>query len=58
MASILGFWRIGADFHWTSSFAIATGWLSYWQVWLGTAALLQFSAYALNRYGKTGRTAS
>lgn len=58
MASILGFWRIGADFHWTSSFAIPSGWLSHWQVWLGGAALLQFGAYALNRYGKTGRTAS
>jgi hypothetical protein len=57
-ASILGFWRIGADFHWTSSFAIPSGWLSHWQFWLGAAALLQFCAYALNRYGKTGRTAS
>lgn len=58
MASILGFWRIGADFHWTSSFAIPSGLLSHWQVWLGGGALLQFCAYALNRYGKTGRTAS
>jgi hypothetical protein len=55
-ASILGFWRIGADFHWMNRFAIASGWLSHWQVWLGGAALLQFCAYALNRYGKTGRT--
>jgi hypothetical protein len=54
MASILGFWRIGADFHWTSSFAITSGWLSYWEVWLGAAALLQFCSYALNRYGRTG----
>jgi len=57
-ASILGFWRIGADFHWMSSFAIPSGLLSHWQVWLGGAALLQFCAYALNRYGKTGRTVS
>jgi hypothetical protein len=56
MASILGFWRIGADFHWMSSFAIPSGWLSHWQVWLGGAALLQLCAYALNRYGKPGRT--
>jgi len=58
MALILGFWRIGADFHWTSRFAIPSGVLSHWQVWLGAAALLQFCSYALNRYGKTGRTAS
>ena len=57
-AAILGFWRIGADFHWMSSFAIPSGLLSHWQVWLGAAALLQFCAYALNRYGKTGHTAS
>jgi hypothetical protein len=57
-AAILGFWRIGADFHWMNSFAIPSGWLSHWQVWLGGAALLQFCSYALNRYGKTGRTAS
>ena len=41
-----------------NSFAIPSGLLSHWQVWLGGAALLQFCAYALNRYGKTGRTAS
>jgi hypothetical protein len=58
MSSMLGFWRIGAEFHWTSSFAFPTGLLSHWQVWLGAAALLQFCAYALNRFGKTGRTAS
>ena len=58
MASVLGFWRIGADMNWTASFAIDSGVFSYWQVWLGGAAALQFCAYALNRYGKSGRTAS
>ena len=58
MSSVLGFWCIGAEFHWTNSFAIPSGLLSHWQVWLGVAAALQFCAYALNRFGKTGRTAS
>ncbi|HUI79525.1 MAG TPA: hypothetical protein VLY24_16485 [Bryobacteraceae bacterium] len=58
MSSILGFWCIGADFHWTNSFAISSGLLSHWQVWLGAAAVLQFCAYGLNRFGKPGRTAS
>ena len=58
MACVLGFWRIAADFKWTSSFAIASGVFSHWQVWVGGAALLQFCAYALNRYGRTDPTAS
>ena len=58
MASVLGFWRIGPDLNWTASFAIASGIFSYWEVWIGTAAVLQFCAYVLNRYGKSGRAAS
>lgn len=51
-ASVLGCWRIAADFNWTGGFAIATGVFSHWQVWLGGAAVLQLCSYALNRYGK------
>jgi hypothetical protein len=53
MALALGLWRIAADLSWTSSFYIASGPLSHWQVWLAAAALLQFFARRLNRYGKT-----
>jgi hypothetical protein len=58
MASALGFWRIAADLQWTNSFAISSGLFSHWQVWLGGAALLQLCSFALNRYGKSDRTAS
>ena len=58
MSCILGLWRIGADYNWTNSFAFSSGLLSHWQVWLGAAVVLQFCSYALNRFGKTGRTAS
>lgn len=58
MASALGFWRIAADLKWTNSFAIPSGLFSHWQVWLGGAAVLQLCSYALNRYGRSGRTAS
>jgi hypothetical protein len=58
MASALGFWRIAADLQWTSNFAISSGLFSHWQVWLGGAALLQLCSFALNRYGKSDRTAS
>jgi hypothetical protein len=58
MACMLGVWGIGADFKWTSSFAIPTGLFSHWQFWIGTAALLQLCSYALNRYGNSDRAAS
>jgi len=58
MFFVLAFWRIAADLKWTGSFAIASGVFSHWQVWLGGAVLLQFCSYALNRYGKSDRTAS
>ena len=51
MALALGMWRAAADLKWTSSFAIATGLFSHWQVWLGGAAVLQVGARLLHRYG-------
>ena len=52
LASVLALWRIAADMNWTASFAIASGLFSHWQVWLGTALLLQLCAHLLNRYGR------
>ena len=52
MASVLGFWRLAADMKWTGEFGISSGLFSHWQVWLGSAALLQWVAWALNRYGR------
>ncbi|HVN05983.1 MAG TPA: hypothetical protein VMT86_16290 [Bryobacteraceae bacterium] len=52
MAAALGTWRLAADPHWTSNFAIRTGLFSHWQVWFASAALLQTGAYFLNRYGR------
>ncbi len=58
MAAALGAWDIAAAFRWANAFAISSGLFSHWQVWLGAAALLQFASFALNRYGRTDRTAS
>lgn len=58
MALALGMWRIAADLNWTSSFYIASGPFSHWQVWFGGAALLQLCAHYLNRYGKNKDTAA
>jgi hypothetical protein len=52
-ALALGIWGLGADLKVTSAFAIASGWFSHWPVWFGTAFLLQFCSFALNRYGQS-----
>ncbi len=53
MACVLAFWRLTADFKATGEFPITSGFFSHWQVWLGGAALLQFCAITLNRYGNS-----
>jgi hypothetical protein len=52
MAVALGIWGVGADLKLASSFAIASGLLSHWGLWLGTAVVLQVCSFALNRYGQ------
>jgi hypothetical protein len=52
MALALGVWGIGADLKLTTRFAIVSGWFSHWQVWLGTAVVLEFCSFALNRFGQ------
>ncbi len=57
-AGMLALWRIAADLSWTSSFAIPSGIFSHWQVWLAGAIALQLCARALDRYGKSGDSAT
>lgn len=52
MAAALGTWRLAADPHWASNFAIHSGLFSHWQVWFASSGLLQTGAYFLNRYGR------
>lgn len=56
MACALALWRISADLKATGQFPIANGLFSHWQVWITLAALLQFAATLLNRYGKSNPT--
>jgi hypothetical protein len=56
-ATLLAAWRIAADLNWAGRFAIASGFFSHWQVWLGAAALLQLCSHGLNRYGRGGDAA-
>lgn len=50
-AFVLSMWRLGADLGITRAFAIQTGILSHWQVWLAISVAIQFLAVLLNRYG-------
>lgn len=52
MACVLAFWRLTADFNLTAGFPIGDGLFSHWQVWFVTAAIIQFCATVLNRYGR------
>src|SRR5580704_12376817 len=51
MAIVLALWRLSADLRATAQFPISVGIFSHWQVWLTGAAILEFVAIALNRYG-------
>ena len=50
---VLTLWRICADLNITGRFAVSSGLLSHWQVWIAIAATLQFAVIGLNRYGRS-----
>ena len=52
MAAALAVWGLASGPNWASNFAIHTGLLSHWQVWLAFAVLLQTGSHLLNRYGR------
>jgi hypothetical protein len=54
-ALVLACWGFAAQFNWATRFAIPSGPFSYWQVWLGAAALLQICSHYLNRSAKDER---
>jgi hypothetical protein len=51
MAIVLALWRLSADLGATRVFPISTGLFSHWQIWLTGAAVLEFFAIVLSRYG-------
>ena len=51
MAFVLSMWRLGSDLGFAGPFAIRSGILSHWQVWLAISVAIQFIAVLLNRYG-------
>ncbi len=55
MAAALAVWGLAAGPSWASKFAISSGLLSHWQVWMALAIVLQTGSHALNRYGHGGQ---
>ena len=55
IAIVLACWRLSADLRATGQFPISVGLFSHWQVWLTGAAILEFLAIILNRYGNAER---
>jgi len=54
LASVsLGMWRVGTDLNWAGDFVFPQGFLSHWQVWVGAAVAIQYSAWKLTRYART-----
>jgi hypothetical protein len=50
MAIVLALWRLSADLR-ATEFPISMGLFSHWQVWMTGAAIIEFLAIILNRYG-------
>ena len=48
-AGALAAWRFGVDAGWTSTFFIAGGFLSHWQVWCAFAISAEVCAWCLRR---------
>jgi hypothetical protein len=51
----LGLWRVGADLDWAGEFVIQDGFLSHWQVWIGFAAIVQYTSWWLARHADAAR---
>jgi hypothetical protein len=58
VALALAVWKIAANFHQAGNFAIGSGPFALWQTWLGMAAVLELTAYLLNRPGRGGGSSS
>jgi hypothetical protein len=51
MAIVLALWRLSADLRAAGEFPISVGLFSHWQVWITGAAIIEFLAIILSRYG-------
>jgi hypothetical protein len=52
IAFTLAFWIIASQMRWTGDFFVRSGFLSHWQVWLCTAAVLLLLSRLLDHYAR------
>jgi hypothetical protein len=46
----LGLWRVASDLDRAGDFVFPVGFLSHWQVWIASAAGVQYASWRLTRY--------
>jgi hypothetical protein len=51
----MGAWRFFEDVDLAGDFVFADGFLSHWQVWIGSAVLVQYTGWRLTRYARRAR---
>ncbi len=51
---ILGSWRLCEDLGFAGDFVFQSGLLSHWQVWMASAAVIQYASWRLTRYAGLG----
>lgn len=51
----MGVWRFCQDVDLAGDFIFADGFLSHWQVWIGSAVLVQYACWRLTRYARRAR---
>lgn len=50
--SSLGIWRLCQDLDIAEDFIFQDGFLSHWQVWIGSAVAMQYGCWRLTKYAK------
>ena len=53
--AFMGFWRLFGDVDLAGDFVFSEGFFSHWQVWLGAAAAIQYTAWRLTGYSRDSR---
>ncbi len=51
----LGMWRLSEDVGLAGDFIVTDGFLSHWQVWIGSAVITQYGCWRLTRYANRAR---
>ena len=58
IAMVFGFWRLGEDLGWTTSFLVSQGLFSHWVVWMALSVGLKKTATIATRGAQTESVAN